>query len=83
MDIQHSDNRNTLRDIAESLGCLTQDEVQTLTGWSDSTIEAYRKRGKGPAYIRCGKNALYPRASIAEYLASNTRERINHAKGLL
>lgn len=83
MDQSPSETRATLRELAHSLDCLISDEVQTLTGWSDSTLSAYRKRGIGPSYIRSGKHYLYPRAGITAFMAHHTRERVNVVKGLL
>lgn len=74
---------STLRELAHSLDCLIQDEVQTLTGWTSGTLESYRKRGKGPAFIKSGKHYLYPRSAIVDFIADNTRNRTYSAKGLL
>ena len=73
----------SLREIAHSLGCLIPSEIQALTGWSESTLEAYRKRGKGPAFVKAGKHYLYPRSGVAEFMAENTRARQTSAKSLL
>ena len=42
---------------------------------TQSTVEAWRKRGQGPAYILLGNRYLYPRKAVAKYLDSITRER--------
>ena len=42
---------------------------------SQSTVEAWRKRGQGPAYILLGNRYLYPRKAVAKYLEGITRER--------
>lgn len=83
MNTQHGDPRSTFRELAHSMDCLTEEEVQTLTGWKDSTIDAYRKRGKGPSYIRIGKNFIYPRSGISAFLSSHTKERNTTAKAML
>jgi len=83
MESNTSDNRSTLLELAHSLNALVPDEVRTLTGWSDQTLKAYRKRRIGPAYVRFGKHYLYPRSAIADFMARNTRERNSVAKGLL
>ena len=75
MEAQTQSTRSTLREIAHSLDCLIADEVQTLTGWTSGTLEAYRKRGKGPSFIKTGKHFLYPRSGITAFMADNTRER--------
>ncbi len=78
-----SKENDKLREIAHSLGCLVPSEIQALTGWSDSTLEAYRKRGKGPSFVKAGKHYLYPRSGVAEFMTENTRARLTNAKGLL
>ena len=83
METSISENRSTLRELAHSLDCLVPSEVETLTGWAGSTLEAYRKRGKGPAFIKAGKHYLYPRSAIATFLANNMRDRVCMAKGML
>jgi hypothetical protein len=72
-----------LTDLAHSLDCITPQELQALTGWKPSTLEAYRKRGVGPAFIKLGKNFLYPRSAIADFMADNTHTRSNGSKGQL
>ncbi len=83
MEALANDTRSTLRELAHSLDCLVADEVQTLTGWSEGTMVAYRKRGKGPSFIKAGKHYLYPRSGIVDFMADNKRERNCSAKGLL
>jgi hypothetical protein len=68
-DIEH------LRRMAEGLNCLLEDDFRLLASATQSTVEAWRKRGQGPAYIRLGKRVLYPREAVADYLKSLTRER--------
>jgi len=46
---------------------------------TQSTVEAWRKRGQGPAYILLGNRYLYPRKAVAKYLDSITRERTSVA----
>jgi hypothetical protein len=47
-------------------------------------LEAYRKRGDGPPYVRFGARYYYPRQQLAEYLAERVNERRKvDAKGLL
>lgn len=75
--------KDKLKELAHSLGCLVPSEIQALTGWSESTLEAYRKRGKGPAFVKAGKHYLYPRSGVEEFMAENTRARNTGAKGLL
>lgn len=63
------------RDLAHSLDCLTEGDLQVLAGCTPLTAEAWRKRGTGPDYIRLGNNYLYPRKAMAEFLAARVRVR--------
>ncbi len=83
MELTVNESYNTLRGLAHSLDCLVPDELSTLTGWSSSTLETYRKRGKGPAFIKVGKHYLYPRSAISEFLAENLRIHTSAAKAML
>lgn len=69
------DTEASVRELARSLDCIPDSELQALAKVKASTTEAWRKRGKGPAYIVFGKAILYPRAAVAEYLQSLVRER--------
>ena len=64
-----------LRALADKLDCLTETDVMLLGKLSQSTVEAWRKRGTGPAYILLGNRYLYPRKAVAQYLESATRTR--------
>lgn len=64
-----------LRSIADKLDCLTETDIMLLGKLTQSTVEAWRKRGQGPAYILLGNRYLYPRKAVAKYLDSITRER--------
>lgn len=69
-----------IRRMADSLDCLLEDDFRLLAGATRGTVEAWRKRGQGPAYIRLGNRVLYPREAVSEYLRSIVRER-NHRTG--
>lgn len=64
-----------LRAIADKLDCLTETDIMLLGKMTQSTVEAWRKRGQGPAYILLGNRYLYPRKAVAKYLEGITRER--------
>ena len=64
-----------LRTLADKLDCLTESDIMLLGKLSQSTVEAWRKRGTGPAYILLGNRYLYPRKAVAKYLEGITRER--------
>jgi glutaredoxin 2 len=76
-------DKDRVRLMAESLDCLLEEDFQLLAGATANTIEAWRKRGQGPAYILLGNRFLYPRKAVAKHLESITRERTVTVKGLL
>jgi hypothetical protein len=72
------------RELAQSLDCLTEHDLTLLTDTAPATLESWRKRGKGPAYILAGNRYLYPRHAVAEYLKANIRGgRAGAARGTL
>ena len=64
-----------VRQMAERLDCFIEEDFQALAKATTGTVEAWRKRGQGPAYILLGNRYLYPRKAVAKYLESITRER--------
>jgi hypothetical protein len=72
---QHTDTEASVRELARSLDCIPDAELQALAKVKASTTEAWRKRGKGPAYIVFGNAILYPREAVVEYLKTLVRER--------
>ena len=64
-----------LRTLADKLDCLTETDIMLLGKLTQSTVEAWRKRGQGPAYILLGNRYLYPRQAVQKYLEGITRER--------
>lgn len=58
------------RELAESLDCMLEADVCTLARVSPGTVENWRKRGTGPAYVQFGRQALYPKAALRQYLES-------------
>ena len=72
-----------VRHMAEQLDCLIEEDFQLLTGATSNTVEAWRKRGQGPAYILLGRRYLYPRKAVAKHLESLTRERVALGKAML
>jgi hypothetical protein len=70
--------------LAERLDHFTEDDLVLLTDAKPSTIQAWRKRGEGPPYVRVGCAFLYPRKSLQDWLESRTRHgRTVSARGLL
>ena len=62
-----------IRELAESLDCLVEDDLELLAGVKASTSEAWRKRGTGPAFVRLGNTFLYPRSALRAFLAGQVR----------
>lgn len=69
-----------VRQMADKLNCMTEEDFALLANATPGTVEAWRKRGTGPAYIRLGRRYLYPTKAVAKHLESLTRER-EHVPG--
>ena len=61
--------------LARSLDFFTEEDFASLAGIKASTAEAWRKRGKGPRFVRLGNRVLYPRDAVLEHLRSLERTR--------
>jgi hypothetical protein len=72
-----------LRALADSLDCLTEDDLVLLANVEPATVESWRRRGTGPGVILAGRRYLYPRAAVAEWLAGRLRKRRTDAKAQL
>lgn len=72
-----------LRTLADRLDCLIEEDFQLLAEITPGTAEAWRKRRKGPDYIRIGNRVLYPRKAVAMHLESLAHERPSLGKALL
>jgi len=81
-DIQEA-TLERLRQMAEDLDCFIEEDFRVLAGATLGTVEAWRKRGQGPAYIRLGTRYLYPRKAVARHLENITRERSSLGKAAL
>lgn len=77
------DTVGQVRLMAERLDCFIEEDFQLLAAATPLTVEAWRKRGTGPAYIRLGNRYLYPRKAVAAHLESITRERTTLGKSVL
>lgn len=64
-----------LRELANSLGFLLEDDIRCLYGITESTAESWRKRGTGPRHFMAGNVVLYSRDAVVKDLASRIRER--------
>lgn len=86
MDTPQAANENQLdrlRTLAERFDCITETDLMLLAKVTALTVESWRKRGTGPAYILLGNRYLYPRSAVSRYLESITRERQNLGKEAL
>jgi hypothetical protein len=75
MQAENVNDTEQVRQMADRLDCLIEEDFQLLAKATPLTVEAWRKRGTGPAYIRLGNRFLYPRKAVAKYLDSITKER--------
>ena len=62
-------------EIAKRLEFLTERELAQLAGVKESTLAAWRKRGRGPNYVRFGAAALYPLEAVRAFLNGKTTSR--------
>lgn len=69
----HTSPTPDLGTLAQMVGCLDEHGFATLAGVKSSTLEAWRKRGKGPAYVLLGCNYLYPIAAVQEFITTKVR----------
>lgn len=69
------DELHRLRELAEQIDCFCEPDFRTLTGWTEGTTEARRKRGDGPPYILIGKNYFYPKRAAVAHFQGRTRVR--------
>ena len=83
MEYTGPDQLARLRALADDLDCLTEEDFMLLARVSASTAEAWRKRKKGPPYIRIGNRVLYPKKAVADHLKALAQQRPSLAKALL
>lgn len=83
-DLPATENQlDRLRTLADRFDCITETDLMLLAKATASTVETWRKRGIGPAYIRIGNRVLYPRTAVAEYMEGLTRTRTSLGKEAL
>lgn len=70
-----TEDLDRVRELAASLDCIAEQDLCLLARIAPTTAEAWRKRGKGPAYVLIGNRFLYPRAAVSEFLHTLVRER--------
>jgi hypothetical protein len=70
--------------LAARLDALSEDDLVLLTNRSKQTIIDWRRRRKGPPYMRVGGMVLYPRKFLQEWLEGRVKTtKPVGAKGLL
>ncbi|MCS0585315.1 hypothetical protein NX784_27420 [Massilia pinisoli] len=75
IDPDTSPNIADLADLARLVDCLDEQSVAKLAGVKVSTLDAWRKRGKGPEYILLGRNYFYPISAVRKHIDSLVRPR--------
>ena len=51
----------------------TEKEAAAYLNVSPRTLQAWRLRGNGPAYVKLGNAVRYDRATLDRFIAENTR----------
>jgi hypothetical protein len=72
-------NQPGISDLAKLVNCLDELAFATLAGVKVSTLDAWRKRGKGPDYVLLGRNYLYPLTAVQAYIGKCVRQRTSIA----
>jgi hypothetical protein len=73
-----------VRELAASFDCIVEEDFRLFAGITRGTAETWRRTGRGPSYILCGNQYLYPRSAVADFLASQLRSLVRpSAKGQL
>lgn len=65
----------TVTNLAKLVDCFDEEGFAKLAGVKLSTLDAWRKRGKGPEYVLLGCNYLYPISAVQRHLTSLVRVR--------
>lgn len=64
----------TARALAARMGYVLEQDFVAMCGVSETTVAAWRKRGKGPKFALVGCQYLYPEKDLAQWLKSKERE---------
>lgn len=64
-----------VRQMADKLDCITEEDFALLVNASVATVETWRKRGTAPSHILIGRRYLYPLKAVSKHLESLTRTR--------
>ena len=66
--------------IAEKLGLITEEDWILLSGATEGTVEAWRKRGQGPEYVRIGNRVYYPETLLQQHIDRLLRKKADLRK---
>lgn len=69
------DDLTRVREIADRIGFVIEEDFRMLAGITPSTCEAWRKRGSGPAYVLMGCRYFYPLSAIKAHLEESAKKR--------
>jgi hypothetical protein len=77
MEVNMNMNADAIQatNLARLVDCFDEEGFAKLAGVKLSTLDAWRKRGKGPDYILLGRNYLYPVAAVQSYISRLVRTR--------
>lgn len=70
----------THEELATQFGTLAESEFLILAGIAPATAKSWRALGRGPPYALIGNAVVYPIAGIAEWIESETRQRLSVGK---
>ena len=63
-----------LRGLAERLDCILEEDFHLLAEITPGTAQAWRNRGRGPAYVLLGNRFLYPFNAVVKHLETLRRD---------
>jgi hypothetical protein len=59
-------------DLTQELGLISEAAYAKLRDKAIGSVRNERARGDGPAYVKLGRQVLYPLAAVKAYIAANT-----------
>ncbi len=65
---------DALLSTADPDALLTEGQAAQLLNLSIRTLQAWRLRGGGPAYLKLGRSVRYCRSGLMEYIAARQRK---------
>lgn len=58
-------------ELREKLGLLTNEEVAQVIAVTEHTLSVWRSAGKGPKFVRLGRNVFYRLADVQAWVDAN------------